>query len=118
MQSLFTKLMQQVYIGMCAELKDNSLKVEPTAVCMSYVTGTVRHNYIGMDFKLHNKSCLYIWHSKDALTCMSSLKQTYQPSRLLLNLILSNKLNCYAVEYMGSIIREYTFIQTTSYSIS
>jgi len=102
MQSLFTKLIQQVYIGMCAELKDNLLKVEPTAVCMSYITGTVRHNYIDMDFKLR---CLYIWHSKDALTCMSSLKQTYQPSKLLLNLILSNKLNCYAVEYMGSIIR-------------
>lgn len=44
--------MQQVCIGMCAELKDNLLKVEPTAVCMSYVTGTVRHNYICIDFKL------------------------------------------------------------------
>lgn len=43
--------MQQVCIGMCAELKDNLLKVESTAVCMSYITGTVRHNYIGMDLK-------------------------------------------------------------------
>lgn len=78
---------------MCAELKNNLLKVEPTAVCMLYVTGTGRYNCIGMDLKLHYKSCLYIWHSKDALTCMSLLKQNYRPTKLPLNLILSNKLH-------------------------